>query len=506
MAPSPTGYFHVGSARAALYNWLFARQQGGTFILRIEDTDTDRGRDEWVSGITSALSWLGLDWDEGPYRQSERRKLYRDAAGRLFGSGHAYWCDCRREDIEARATARGGPPGYDRHCRDRGLAAGAGRALRFAVPDGGSTTVDDLIRGPVVVEHAKIDDFVLVRSDGAPLFLLANVVDDADMAVSHVIRGEDHLPNTPKYLLLWRALGSGPEPVFAHLPMLVNEKRQKLSKRRDPVALESYRDQGYLPEAMVNYLALLGWGPGGDREVLSLTELVAEFRLEAVNHSPAYFDPAKLRHFNGVYLRAMAVADFVAACGPWLEQAPWPPERFDPAAFERLAPLVQERVETLSEVAGMVDFVFLAEPDIDPASWERAVAGYPLARTVLERASLVYAGCPWEAETLHRLTAELAETLGAKLGKAQAPIRVAVTGRRVGPPLFEALEVLGRETVLARLGAALDRLGGVSGGVSAGGGEAPAGALRGRPGPAGGPGAGPGPAGGPGAGGGAGPG
>lgn len=474
MAPSPTGYFHVGSARTALFNWLVARQQGGTFVLRIEDTDAERGSEEWVEGICSAMRWLGLDWDEGPYRQSQRAELYSRAAAHLQAAGSAYWCGCTREDVAARATARGREPsGYDGHCRELGLEAGPGRALRFKVPrDGGSTTVHDLIRGEVVVDHARIEDFVLVKSTGAPLFILANVVDDADMAITHVIRGEDHLPNTPKYLLLWRALGAGPEPAFAHLPMLVNDKRQKLSKRRDPVALEGYREEGYLPDAMVNYLALLGWGPEGDSEILPRDELVAQFSLAAVNHSPAFFDVVKLRHFNGHYLRAMSTPDFIKAALPFLERGPWPPERFDPVAFDRMAPLVQERVEVLSEVPGMVDFVFLEEPQMDPDSWEKVMAKDPAAAAgVVERALSAYAGCPWEAGALHEATLALAEEAGLKLARAQAPIRVAVTGRRVGPPLFESLEVLGRQEALRRLSTARRALGagGAAGGAGGGG-------------------------------------
>ncbi|MGH9075452.1 MAG: glutamate--tRNA ligase, partial [Acidimicrobiales bacterium] len=333
------------------------------------------------------------------------------------------------------------------------------RALRFRVPEGGATAVHDLIRGEVVVENAKVEDFVLLKSSGAPLFLLANVVDDADMAMTHVIRGEDHLTNTTKYLLLWQALRAGPVPVFAHLPLLVNERRQKLSKRRDPVALESYREQGYLPDAVVNYLALLGWGPEGDQEILSRDELVAQFRLEDVNHSPAFFDVAKLTHFNGVHIRAMTTEAFVGAARPFLEAGPWPPERYDAEAFSRLAPLVKERVSVLSEVPGMVDFVFLPEPEVDPDSWGRVMAGDAEgAEDILRRAFDAYAGCPWEAAALHDVTQAVGQAVGRGLGKAQAPIRVAVTGRRVGPPLFESLEVLGRDVVRERLAAALARL------------------------------------------------
>jgi glutamyl-tRNA synthetase len=459
-APSPTGYLHVGSARTALFNWLEVRRLGGAFILRIEDTDRERNQEEWVELIGSGLSWLGLDWDEGPYRQSERGSLYREAAARLAAAGQAYWCDCTRDQIDARARQRGGgPPGYDGFCRDRGLGPGPGRALRFRVPDEGTTVVHDLVRGEVAVQHDTIEDFVIVRSDGVPLFVLANVVDDADMRITHVVRGEEHLPTTPKYLLVWRALGAGPEPVFAHLPLLVNERRQKLSKRRDPVALELYRKEGYLPEAMVNYLALLGWGPSDGREVLSLDELVAEFRLEDVNHSPAAFDTVKLAHFNGMYLRAMSTEDFVAASLPFLERGPWPASAFDAARFNRIAPLVQERVSTLAEVPAWVDFLFLDRPVLDEKAWEKALAGDPVAGPILRAAVEAYRSVPWEAGALHRTTEEVGQRFERKLARAQAPIRVAVTGRSIGPPLFESLELLGRDQVLARLDAALARLG-----------------------------------------------
>ncbi len=484
IAPSPTGSFHVGSARTALFNWLVARQQGGTFVLRIEDTDAERGREDWVAGITSALAWLGLNWDEGPFRQSERGERYAEAARRLVDSGAAYWCACTRAQVVERArmaaapgggggappVPAGGQVGYDQHCRELGLSPGEGRALRFKIPAEGTTLVRDLVRGDVSFENRAIEDFVLLKASGAPLFLLANVVDDADMGISHVIRGEDHLPNTPKYLLLWRALGAGAEPVFAHLPMLVNAKGQKLSKRRDPVALESYREQGYLADAMVNYLALLGWGPDGGEEVLSRDQLVSQFRLESVKPSPAFFDVVKLRHFNGVYIRAMTSSEFVEAASPWLAGGPWPPERYDPAVFESLAPMVRDRVATLAEVPAMVDFVFLESPVIDQGAWSKVMLGErEMALDILERARAAYAGCDWEAHTLHQVTLRLGEEAGCKLRKAQAPIRVAVTGRDVGPPLFESLVALGREVTLSRLAAAAIACGAGSGGAGSGG-------------------------------------
>jgi glutamyl-tRNA synthetase len=444
-----------------LFNWLFARQTGGTFILRIEDTDAERNREEWVTGIVAAMDWLGLAADEGPYRQSERAPRHQAAVDRLWEGGAVYACDCSREAVEAR-TKGNATPGYDGFCRDRGLDR-AGHALRFRVPDEGITVVHDLVRGEVRFPHAAIEDFVVVKSNGQPLFVLANLVDDVDMGITHVIRGEDLLPSTPKALLLFAALQGpdAPVPAFAHLPMLVNEKRQKLSKRRDPVAVELYRDEGYLPEAMRNYLALLGWSHPDGREIIGLDELVARFRLEDVNHSPAFFDVTKLRHVDAEYLRAMTVAQFSDRARPWLEppRAPWPAENFDTAAFSRMAPLVQERVSVLGEVPGMVDFLFLDEPVWDDKSWADATKDRQAAAAVLRGVLEAFRGVPWEAEQLHVATTAVAESVGKKLGRAQAPVRVAVTGRSVGPPLFESLEVLGRERALVRIEAALDRLG-----------------------------------------------
>ena len=311
-APSPTGYFHVGGARTALYNLIFARQHHGTFVLRIEDTDTERNRPEWTEGILTALRWIGVEWDEGPYFQSERTDRHQEAARLLYGTGRAYYCDCTREQVEARTKGQASP-GYDGHCRERGLGPGEGRALRFRTPREGSTTVVDLIRGTPSFENRTIEDFVVQRGNGTAMFLLANVVDDMDMGITHVIRGEEHLPNTPKALLLWEALGGGELPVFAHVPVLVNDKRQKLSKRRDKVALEDYRAEGYLAEAMRNYLMLLGWAPKGDDEIVPWSVIEDQFRLEDVVPSPAFFDVKKLTAFNGEYIRGLTPESFVEA-------------------------------------------------------------------------------------------------------------------------------------------------------------------------------------------------
>ena len=451
-APSPTGYLHVGSARTALFNWLFARHEGGTFLLRIEDTDEARNREEWVEGILSTLRWLGLDWDEGPYRQSERGHLYRKAADDLAAAGRAYWCDCTREAVDARAGERGGRPGYDGFCRDRGLGPGEGRALRFRTPDDGTTVVHDLVRGEPTFPNAAIEDFVLLRPNGTPVFLLANAVDDVDMGITHVVRGEDLLPSTPRYLLVREALGATEGPVFAHVPLIVNEKRQKLSKRRDPVALELYRDGGYLPEVVRNFLALLGWGSASGRERLTVDELVAEFRLEDVRPSPAFFDVAKLRAFNGEAIRELDVQEFLARARPWLGT-------LDEGAVARLAPLVQERVATLGEVPALLDFLGFPDDDvpIDPAAWSKAMKDP--APAALDRAVARLEEGPWTATAVQEVLDAVAEDVGLGRKKVHAAVRVAVTGVTVGLPLFESLEVLGRLRTLTRLRAARARVG-----------------------------------------------
>jgi glutamyl-tRNA synthetase len=461
--------FHVGGARSALQNWIYAKQHNGVFVLRVEDTDAARNRPEWTEGILNALDWIGIQRGtyEGPYFQSSYADQHRAAAERLRESGRAYYCDCTRDEIEARTGNKYG--GYDGYCRDRGLEPGPGRALRFRTPDEGQTIVEDLVRGTVVTENANIEDFVIARADGSPVFLLANVVDDAAMGITHVMRAEEHLPNTPKQQLLWEALGFEP-PVWAHVPIVVNEKRQKLSKRRDKVALESYRDEGYLAEAMRNYLMLLGWAPSGNREIVPWSVIESEFRLEEVNPSPAFFDEKKLRAFNGEYIRALSPEAFIDACQPWLTGGPaapgaapvaappWDPADFDPKVFAAMAPLAQTRIALLSEIVPNVDFLFLKEPAIDEAAWSKAMKEG--AADLLGAALAAFENAPWDAESLKTTLEAVGVERGLKLGKAQAPVRVAVTGRSVGLPLFESLEVLGRERTLARLRAALDRLAG----------------------------------------------
>ena len=456
-APSPTGYFHVGGARTALYNWLIARKSGGKFILRIEDTDEARNSEEWVDGIISALSWLGIDWDEGPYRQSERSELYSKAVDKLIQENKAYWCDCAREEIDARAKGRGGPPGYDGHCRELNKSKSPGSALRFAISRPGSTTVNDVVRGEVVFDHANLEDFIIVKSNGSPLFVLANVVDDIDMEITHILRAEEHLPTTPKAILLFKALGVEELPVFAHVPVLVNAKRQKLSKRRDRVAVEDYRDLGYLAPAMVNYLALLGWSPGDDREFLTLDELIELFDLEKVNHSPAFFDEQKMQHFNGVYIRNLSDDEFVNYCFPFLDKNDWWTAGDDQVAtFRAISPLVKERVSLLGEVPDMVEFLFTEDLVIPEDLVEQVLRKDARAASILADIRSIYQSIPeFGHDELNQATRNYCESIETPLRKVQAPIRVALTGSKVGPPLFESIELLGRETTLARLEKAL---------------------------------------------------
>lgn len=459
-SPSPTGPFHVGGARTALFNWLFARGHGAEFLLRIEDTDPVRSSDEWLDGILDGLRWLGLDWDGDIVRQSERRPEHLRAAERLTEDGHAYWCDCTPEELERRIGPGGG---YDGFCRDRGLGPSEDRVLRFRVPPG-STTVSDVIRGSARFNNNTIDDFVIVRRGGAPLFVLANAVDDLFQEITHVIRGEEHLPTTPKYILIRHALGFPEDPVFAHLPLLVNERRQKLSKRRDRVHLLEFRDLGYIAPAMVNYLALLGWSPPGDEEIETVERMAEQFELNDVSKSPAFFDVTKLQHFNAHYLRVLDAAEFTSVACDWMSAhpVPWDGDRFDYEALVSLAPLVQTRVRILSEVPEMVAFLFQDPVDIDEAAWAKGVEGNTWSAAVLQEAAGVYERCPWTADALKDATMEIAERHELKLGKAQAPIRVATTGRTVGLPLFESLEVLGRERTEERLRSAIDRLAGAA--------------------------------------------
>jgi len=409
-------------------------------VLRIEDTDAERNRSDLTDSLLAELEWLGLDWDEGPYFQSERRDRHREVVEDLLGNGQAYLCDAENREVD-------------------GSTMVDGLAVRFRMPSGATMAFDDIVRGEVSFATDDLEDFVIWRSNGSPMFLLANAVDDADMGITHAIRGEDLLSGVPKVLLLLDAMGV-PRPTYAHLPLLVNEQRKKLSKRRDDVSIGDYRERGYLPEAMVNYLALLGWGPADDVEVRPLGEIVDLFRIQDVNKAAAFFDLKKLEHINATHLRALDRDDFTDRVAPWVgDGAPWPPERFDAGLFSTMVDLVQEKLRTLGDITRFVDFLFLEDPADDPESWEKAMVKAPLAAEMLDGAAAVLSDCAWDTDSVLAAVAEVGESLGLRLGKAQAPVRVAVTGRTVGPPLFETMaECMERAEVLRRIARARARL------------------------------------------------
>jgi glutamyl-tRNA synthetase len=476
-APSPTGFLHVGGARTALYNWLVARSTGGVLILRSDDTDVERSTAGYYDDIVDGLRWLGLDWDEGievggphePYRQSLRLERYRGAVDDLVSAGRAYRCFCAPQELEERraaAMAEGRPPGYDGRCRaldhaesEARVAAGEEASVRLAVPRPGSTTFTDVVRGDVTFDHDHVDDFVILRSSGYPTYHLASTVDDVDFAITHVIRGEDLLSSTPKHILLGAALGRETPILYAHLSLLMGPDGRKLSKRHGDTALRAYREAGYLPEALVNYLALLGWSPGDDETIVHRDDMVSRFDLAKVSRNAAIFDTDKLQWMNGVYIRELDAADFVQRTVPLVEadlgRALATEER---SAFDAVAPLVQERVKLLTEVPGQVRFLFADEVDFDDTSWE-SVMTRPEARVALEGAvDRLEALDPWDHHGVEEALREMLEERGLSARKGLQPVRVAITGSTVSPPLFESIAVLGKEATLRRLRTAFDRL------------------------------------------------
>ncbi|MFQ5803701.1 MAG: glutamate--tRNA ligase [Candidatus Methylomirabilales bacterium] len=468
-APSPTGDLHVGGARTALYNWLFARHHDGARILRIEDTDVERSTVESADAIVESLQWLGLDWDEGPYRQAERRAIYREHAERLLNAGKAYACVCTPDELDQRrkaALAAGRSPRYDGRCRDRRLEPEKPWALRLRVQDAGVTVVKDIIHGEVRFDNAELDDFILVRSDSLPTYNFAVVVDDALMQVTHVIRGDDHLSNTPKQIQVYRALDF-PLPQFAHVPMILGPDRTRLSKRHGATSVLAYRDLGYLPEALVNYLVRLGWSHG-DQEIFSRDELVRYFDLARVGHTPAVFDHAKLDWLNAHYLREADPKRLADQLVAFWHQAGVPAEDIEAASArwsslgsartfgEAVVQTFGERSKTLWELAQASRFLFRVAVEYDVGSQEKYLQ--PGAqRHLREVCSRIRGVSSFDAATLEKLYRDFVAEHRLKLGDVAQPTRVALTGRSVSPPLFQVMELLGREMCLERLEAALQQ-------------------------------------------------
>jgi len=480
MAPSPTGPLHIGTARTSLYNYLAARHAGGTYVLRIEDTDTARSTAEFERDIIDGLHWLGITWDEGPqvaggedigphapYRQSQRMELYAREAERLLAAGAAYRCWCTPEELEAvrrEQEAAKEPPRYNRRClnltdaeRAAFTAEGRPSVIRFKVT---AETIgfNDLVRGNVEFDNALLGDFVIIRNDGVPLYHFVVVVDDQAMEITHVIRGEDHLSNTPKHIALIRALGYR-EPRFGHIPLILNPDRTKMSKRKSQTAISAYRDDGYLPEALVNFLAFLGWSPGTEEELFTLDELTHRFEVESVHRGGAIFDRDRLDHLNGVYIRALTDEQLA------LRLRPWVPVAVGDDDLLRIVPLAKERLVRLGDIVALAGFVW--ETDDVVASWyapellHSKKGGPAEARAALAGAREVAAAlddADFSAELIEERFRFAAEHAGMKAGDFFAPIRVAVTGRTVSPPLFASLELLGRDRSVARLDTALAKL------------------------------------------------
>ena len=470
-APSPTGDLHVGNIRTALFDWAYARHTGGTFIFRIEDTDKDRVTDEYIQAAIDTLKWLGLTWDEGPevggpngpYLQSQRMDIYADWAKKFLDDGFAYHCYCSADELEAVREAQrkaNVAPGYNGHCRSLSteeiaafVADGRKPVVRMRMPDG-STTFTDLIRGEVTFDHNFVPDFVLVRADGSPLYTLAVAVDDVMMKVTHVLRGEDLLSSTPRQIRVYQAMGvaEADYPLFAHLPFVMGQDNAKLSKRNGEVSIAWYRERGFLPEAICNYLALLGWSPGEDREDVSMSELTELFTVERVHSSPARFDMKKLEAINGDKIRALSPDEFLNRSLPFLKEGNVVTGTLEEIALlMRALPIIQERVATLAEVPAMLKFLFVTNFQVETESLPKIsdADSKKLLQVAYERLQSL---SQWSHEGIEAvLRTALIEEMGLKPRIAFSAVRIAVTGSHISPPLFESMELLGRESSLLRL-------------------------------------------------------
>lgn len=447
--PSPTGFLHVGNARTAIFNWLYARHMSGKFILRIEDTDTERSTQQAIDAIFEALEWLGIDWDEGPYYQTQRLDIYNQYLERLIGSGHAYYCTCSPDEIAAmreKAMASGGKPKYDGTCRDKGLSKTPDAVIRLKAPFSGTTAVEDAIKGNIVFQNDELDDFILCRSDGIPTYNYAVVIDDITMQVNTVIRGDDHVMNTPKQILVYKALDC-PLPLFGHVPMVLGTDKSRFSKRHGAVSVSAYRDMGYLPDAMLNYLVRLGWSHG-DQEFFTRQELIEVFDLEHIGRSAGVFDPEKLLALNADHIRATPVKNLVEPLKPFLERHGITIEDGD--LLVKVIETLHARSKTLEEMAQSALFYFAYEMD-----YEEKAARKFLKPAALEPMQLLLAQLEslesFSEENLETAFKAVMEQTGLKLGKIAQPVRVALTGRTASPGIFEVAAIIGKDKVISRL-------------------------------------------------------
>ena len=453
-APSPTGFLHIGGVRTALFNWLFARHHGGQFVLRIEDTDHERSTEESISEILESLRWLGLDWDGGPYRQTERQELYSQKVDQLFKEGKAYRCYCTAEELDQKrseAQKKGLKPKYDGTCRERtDTPEGAPSVVRFKAPLEGSVVVEDLLRGKVVFDIAELDDLILQRTNGSPTYNFVVVVDDADMGITHVVRGDDHLSNTPRQCLLYDALNF-PRPRFAHISMILGQDKARLSKRHGATSALAYRDMGYLPSALINYLARLGWSHG-DQEIFSREEMIEHFSFDSVHTSAAVFDPDKLSWLNEHYIKAPPAEELARHLEPFLIRSGILKEGhgLDFAEIARVIPSLNQRTKTLVEMAEKSAFYFKKEVEFDEKAKTKFLTaeGRPLLEKVIGGLSQLE---NFSAEEIENLFKKIVEEEGTKLGKLAQPVRVALTGTTVSPGIYDVILLLGREQTLARL-------------------------------------------------------
>ena len=457
-APSPTGYLHIGGVRTALFNWLFARHTGGTFILRIEDTDRSRSTEKSIDAILNGMRWLGLEWDEGPIRQMDRLDIYQGHADRLLKTGKAYRCYCTAEELEARrkeAQAKKGIPRYDGRCRERsGPAPDLPSAIRFAAPQTGQTVVEDLIKGRVQFDNAQMDDVIMIRSNGVPTYNFGVVVDDNQMGITHVIRGDDHLNNTPRQIQMYYALGYS-LPKFAHLSMILGPDKSRLSKRHGATSITEYQELGYLPEALINYLVRLGWSHG-DQEVFSRDELIEKFTLEKVISSAAVFNPEKLLWLNSHYIHEGDPVTLASRLKPFLTRPHGiTVEKSDQALLEKVITALKPRSRTLAEMADSAVCFFKEDLIFDEAARTKFLT--PAVRPLFsELVTRLKAADSFTSAELEKTVKDLIEAKGIKLSQLAQPVRVALTGRTVSPGIYDVMEILGRERTLARLKKAID--------------------------------------------------